>query len=142
MPLWLRASLIQALMALSAAGWATEPAQANYMLGCQGCHVPDGSGFPDKVPNMNGELAKFLHVPGGREFLIRVPGAAQSTLSDAELAAVTNWMLTSFDAQHLPADFVPYSAAEVTAIRAQGPLVLVPQVRANLMEQIDALGLN
>ena len=61
-------------------------ARINYMLNCQGCHTPDGSGAPGKVPSLKNFMGNFVQVEGGREFLIQVPGAAQSTLSDAELA--------------------------------------------------------
>ena len=35
---------------------------------------------------MAGFVARFLQVPGGREYLARVPGVATAALSDADLA--------------------------------------------------------
>ena len=59
---------------LSVTANGTDPAQADYMLNCQGCHLPDGQGFPARnVPPLNNHLGKFLHVDGGREFLVQVP---------------------------------------------------------------------
>ena len=55
----------------------------DYMLHCRGCHGPDGAGLPGAAPYFRGQLARFLSVPGGREYLVRVPGTAQSELSDA-----------------------------------------------------------
>mgnify|MGYP001765019447 CR=1 FL=1 len=127
-----------ALLLLLAAGscWATEPAQADYMLNCQGCHLPDGSGFPARqVPDLREQMGRFLSVPGGREFLVQVPGSAQSALNDADLARVLNWMLQRFSAAQLPADFQPYTAAEVGALRQQ-PLARVSEVRSELLERI------
>ena len=124
---------------LSVAANATDPAQADYMLNCQGCHLPDGRGFPARnVPPLNNHLGKFLHVDGGREFLVQVPGAAQSGLSDEQLAAVLNWMLISFSLNELPENFQPYQAGEVHRLR-QSPLVEVTQVRTKLLNAVTLL---
>lgn len=117
---------------------ATAPEQFDYMMNCQGCHLPDGAGFPaHNVPAVAGNLGNFLHVEGGREFLVQVPGSAQSDLDDERLAAVLNWILTTFSAEQLPADWQRYSASEVRALR-QTPLLEVAPVRAQLMALIDA----
>jgi cytochrome c553 len=118
---------------------ATDSAQADYMLNCQGCHLPDGQGFPARnVPSLSNHLGKFLQVDGGREFLVQVPGSAQSTLSDEQLAAVLNWMLISFSPNELPDNFQPYQVDEVHHLR-QSPLVEVTQVRQKLLNEITLL---
>ena len=76
------------LLCLSAHAEETSSPRINYILHCQGCHLADGAGTPDKVPALKNEVGRFLHVTGGREFLIQVPGTSQSPLSDAEVAAV------------------------------------------------------
>ena len=76
---------------------AGNPPEINYMLHCQGCHLPGGIGHPGIVPKMQGEIGAFLASAAGRAYLVQVPGAAQSSLDDAELAAVLNWMLPAFD---------------------------------------------
>ncbi len=53
----------------------------------------------------------------GRDYLARVPGAAQTPLSDSELAEVLNWVLREFNAQSLPESFVPLTASEVAQSR-------------------------
>ncbi len=111
----------------------------NYILQCQGCHLADGAGTPGKVPALKNEVGRFLQVPGGREFLIRVPGTSQSALSDAEVAGVLNWILENFSNEQLPADFVPYSTMEISRHR-QPPLANVSAVRASLMHEILKLG--
>jgi hypothetical protein len=108
----------------------------NYMLHCQGCHLPDGSGTPEKVPALRNTVGRFLHVAGGREYLIQVPGTAQSALTDAEVAAVLNWILENFSKEELPADFAPYSTVEVTRLRRQ-PLADVSAVRAGLVARMS-----
>jgi mono/diheme cytochrome c family protein len=127
-----------ALVLLLAAGpaWATEPAQADYMLNCQGCHLPDGRGFPQRqVPDLRQQMGRFLAVPGGREYLVQVPGSAQSALDDEGLARVLNWMLHNFSGAELPGGFLPYSAAEVGQLRQQ-PLTNPSSIRVQLLVQI------
>jgi mono/diheme cytochrome c family protein len=107
-----------------------------YALNCQGCHRADGAGTPGSVPPLAGSVARFLTVPGGREYLVQVPGVAQAPLDDATLAAVVNWMLERFDKAHLPPDFVPYGAEEIGRLRAK-PLTDVEGVRRRLLEAIE-----
>jgi mono/diheme cytochrome c family protein len=99
----------------------------NYMLHCQGCHLADGTATPGIIPPLVG-AAKFLSAEGGREYLVRVPGVALSTIPDAELAALVNWFLGQFSPDQVPDDFVPYTAEEVSEYRQQ-PLVDVDSVR-------------
>jgi mono/diheme cytochrome c family protein len=120
------------LLLLSASPvFAGSPA-VDYALNCQGCHLDDGSGTPGSVPRLAGTVGRFLAVPGGREFLVQVPGVATSALDDAALAAVLNWMLARFGPPHLPEKYAPYTAAEVGALR-QKPLTNVDRVRAELI---------
>jgi hypothetical protein len=108
-----------------------------YALNCQGCHRADGAGTPGTVPPLVDSVARFLAAPGGREYLVQVPGVAQAPLDDATLAAVMNWMLKRFDEAHLPADFVPYDAGEIGRLRGK-PLTDVETVRKRLLATIDA----
>jgi mono/diheme cytochrome c family protein len=129
------ATLIAGLtLALGGTSAATaETPQVLYMLQCQGCHLADGTGAPGSVPSLEG-LERFLAVPGGREYLVRVPGSAQSPLSDLELAAVLNWMLREFGPAEIAATFVPFSADEVAGVR-QPPLTDVESVRRDLLQR-------
>ncbi|AZC24716.1 MULTISPECIES: hypothetical protein [Pseudomonas] len=121
---------------LAATAQATGQEQLDYMLNCQGCHLPGGEGNPQRqVPGFPGQLGKFLQVPGGREYLVQVPGSALSGLSDQALAGVLNWMLARFSAAQLPDDFKPYTEAEVQAWRRTVPAD-VEQVRNRLLQRI------
>jgi len=111
--------------------------EVEFALNCQGCHRADGSGTPDTVPALADSVARFLAVPGGREYVVQVPGVAQAPLDDAALAAVVNWMLERYDRAHVPKDFAPYSADEVGRLR-RTPLVDVDAVRVRLMRSIEA----
>ncbi len=110
----------------------------NWTLNCQGCHRPDGTGSPGTAPSLAGTVARFLAAPGGREYLGRVPGVATSGLPNAELAELMNWMLWRFDPQHLPADFRPFTAEEVGALRARPLRLEAAAMRAELLQQAGA----
>jgi cytochrome c553 len=110
----------------------------HWTLNCQGCHRPDGTGSDQTAPSLAGTVARFLSVSGGREYLSRVPGVAASALSDADLAEVMNWMLWRFDKEHLPADFQPYTAAEIGQLRSRPLRLEASQIRADLLKRADA----
>ncbi|MEQ8692537.1 MAG: hypothetical protein RIC89_17105 [Pseudomonadales bacterium] len=111
-------------------------ARLNYMLNCQGCHGANGSGTHDgAVPTMQNFVGRFLTVPGGRSFLVRVPGSANAALDDAQLAELMNWLLVELSAAQLPAQYVPYTALEVARYRAD-PLADVAAERAALITQM------
>ena len=103
----------------------------DYVLHCQGCHQAGGTGLAGAVPQLKDSVARVASLPGGREYLARVPGVAQSQLDDGAVAALLNWLLAYFDAAHLPADFRPFTAQEVGPLRRH-PLVNASQVRAAL----------
>jgi len=108
----------------------------DYLLNCMGCHLQDGGGTEGKVPALKGQVSKFLHIEGGRAFLVQVPGSSQSRLTDSETAGVLNYILTTFDAAHLPEDFKPYTEAEIARLR---PHIIkdVTSVRRALIEGTD-----
>lgn len=91
--------------------------RADFLLHCGGCHLPDGSGAPPEVPTLRGELGWIAMSRDGRDYLVRVPGASQSPLSDEDLAAVVNWILFEFNADTIGDDFRPLSAREVNRAR-------------------------
>ena len=107
-----------------------------WMLNCQGCHRADGGATGDAVPALSGTVSKFLWVPGGREYLIRVPGVAMAPLDDASIAELTNWMLHEFDEENIPTDFEHYSASEVGTLRKKPYNAEASTIRAGLMEMI------
>ncbi|MFN2426432.1 MAG: cytochrome c [Candidatus Binatia bacterium] len=104
----------------------------DYVLHCQGCHQAGGVGLAGAVPQLRDSVAALAVLPGGREYLTRVPGVAQSQLDDQSVASLLNWLLAYFDPAHLPADFAPFTAAEIAASRGR-PLVNASQVRASVV---------
>lgn len=128
------ATLIAALAVAGSAG-AESPA-VNYLLQCQGCHRADGGETPGSVPALAGSVAKFLRVPGGREYLIRVPGSAQSPLSDAALAEVLNWIVRRFGPDAAVAGTAPFDEDEVARLR-RSPLTDVDATRRALLARLE-----
>jgi mono/diheme cytochrome c family protein len=123
-------------LALAAAPAAAGGPALHYQLHCQGCHLPDGSGSPGAVPSLAG-VGRFLSASRGREYLIRVPGSAQSPLSDAELAALLDWMVARFDPATAAAGFERFGADEVARWR-RPPLSEVEGLRAELLRELSA----
>jgi hypothetical protein len=115
----------------------------NYQLQCAGCHLGNGMGSAaNDTPRMTGFVGNFLKVPGGREFLVRVPGMSQSALNNAQLADLLNWLMREdgMAGKSRPADYQPYSADEVAALRAKTMLNL-PGTRAELIDKMRAQGI-
>lgn len=131
----MRAALAAVLLAMVAPAAHAWDAATNYALHCQGCHLESGAETPGKVPALAGSVAHFLRAPGGREFLVRVPGVANAPLSDADLARLLDWVLRRFDGDAIPASFAPYTAEEVGRLR-RDPLVDVAKTRRALLEAV------
>lgn len=112
-----------------------------YTLNCWGCHKPHAEGIPGTVPRLADSMGDFLHVPGGRAYLVQVPGVATAAMSDAEIAQVLNWLLFTFNKAELPTDFKPYTAAEVARYRAHR-LIRVVETRDALVKQLKAKGID
>lgn len=127
----LRSKIVVAALLYSGVVGAYEP-HVNYMLHCMGCHTPDGSGEPGRVPSVRDTLTPLASKPAGRRFLIQVPGSAQSKLSDGELAEVLNWMVANLSAVPASRPVAKFTAAEVAAYR-HTPLVAVKEVRRRLI---------
>lgn len=109
----------------------------NYQMLCQGCHVGDGRGGKD-VPDFRGKVGFFLLTPEGREYLIKVPGSANSALDSKQLAELMNWMLPIMGKDSMPDNFIPYTEQEVATLR-QEPLMEVVEHRAKLLKDISAV---
>jgi hypothetical protein len=127
-----------ALAASAAPARAGSPSEL-YTLNCWGCHRPHAEGIPGSVPRLSHSMAYFLYVPGGRAFLVRVPGVANSSLNDKQTAEVLNWLLVTFNRAEMPKNFKPYTGAEVGRLRAH-PLLDIKQTRMKLANELEAKG--
>ena len=133
-PARLAAGLIAAAFgALAVAG----PAQ-DYTLFCMGCHGADAQGVPGKVPPLAGAVSLYMRTAEGRNYVLRVPGAANSALPDAQLAAVLNWLAERYGASGQPPP-VPFTTEEVARTRHL-PLADVKATRREVVRALAASG--
>jgi hypothetical protein len=116
--------------------FAYEP-QVNFALHCMGCHTPDGSGVEGRVPSMRDTLVPLSTIPDGRRYLVQVPGSSQSTLSDAELAELLNWMIRNLSDVLPPPSLSVFTTQEVGAYRTQ----TLSQVRATRERLLQSAGI-
>jgi mono/diheme cytochrome c family protein len=110
--------------------------RVNFQLQCMGCHHADGAGEEGRVPSVRRTLVPFSGLAEGRDFVMRVPGVAQAPLSDADIAALLNWMVRNLSDVPVPATFVDYTADEVGRARHR-PLAAVRDTRATLLGRIS-----
>ena len=109
------------------------------MLYCMGCHGAQAEGVPGKIPPLAHSLGMFMRTPAGRNYVLRVPGAANSVLSDTQLTAVLNWLAHEFNAGELKGEVPMFSVAEVTAVR-RSPLVSVLAARREVVRDLATTG--
>lgn len=93
--------------------------RSDYLMHCAGCHLADARGVPPYVPSLSGPLGRLVASAEGRDYLARVPGAAQAPLSDDELAAVFNWLLLEYNRDTLPPGFELLRGAEIAKSRTR-----------------------
>lgn len=134
-PLVFLFSLVVCVGAANGSEINRERAHFNYQMFCQGCHAPGGASIDTSVPRMKDHVGMFISSQEGREFLVRVPGSATSSLNDEELAEVLNWIVLEFSGESLNTTFEYYTATEVGALR-QAPLNEVVNYRAQLLADI------
>jgi cytochrome c553 len=117
-------------------GTAAASPEQDYLLYCMGCHGATAQGVPGRIPPLAGALARFMRTSSGRNYVLRVPGAANSVLSDAQLAAVLNWLAERYRIADDPRP-EPFTVEEVAAVR-HTPL---PDVQARRQEVVRDLAL-
>jgi cytochrome c553 len=113
----------------------------DYVLYCMGCHGAEAQGVAGKVPPLAGSVALLMRSPEGRDYVLRVPGAANSALSDEQLAAVLNWLAQRYPPPGSTAPAAaPFTAAEVGGLR-HTPLANVKESRREVIRALAASGL-
>lgn len=108
-------------------------AQQSYFIHCMGCHGEDGTGLEGKVPDLRKDLARLASMPGGRAYILRVPGVTQTSLDPVRTAEVLNYTVREFGGGDVARRIAPFTAAEVAAARAT-PLLEISATRAGVME--------
>ncbi len=126
----------------SGIAYATDFGRQSYLLNCAGCHGPDGTGSDaNEVPTLHRIPGQFVKVPRGRAFLSQVPGIVYSSLTNAEVAEILNWILIHYSSDVLSADFKPYTVSEVARYRGVHP-VSIPKIRAQVLSDLAAQGIS
>jgi mono/diheme cytochrome c family protein len=138
--------LVAAALFVAPACFAAEPAPAVpggtqsagaalFASRCSVCHGPQAAGIPGYFPSLHEQVVAFAKIPQGRDYLVMVVttgllgnlkvggvtynGAmpAQSGLSEAEVAAVLNYLASNLGMND--SGVAALSAADVTAARAR-----------------------
>jgi mono/diheme cytochrome c family protein len=128
---------LAAALGVSAVALAS-PAQ-DYALHCMGCHGATAAGVPGKVPPLAATLVQFMRSPAGRSYVLRVPGASNSVLTDVQLAEVLNWIAGQFGGDQVTALPAPFTAQEVAAHR-HTPMAGVLATRREVVRELVASG--
>ncbi len=124
-----------------ASGRADASPHQDYVLYCMGCHGAQAEGVPGKVPPLARALGRYMRSPAGRDYVLRVPGAANSVLSDEQLAGVLNWLARTFDGDELLQSGAPmFTTEEVTHAR-HSPLPSVLATRREVVRALELTGL-
>lgn len=126
---------------------------------CMVCHQPDAKGVPGIYPPLADTVGTYVKLKAGRIYLAHVPSFGLtgkvdshgesfnnnmpplSNLSDDDIAAVINYVLTKFNQSRLPAGFKPLTAEEVHGYRAKSMSEdEVHSERAALLEALKKAG--
>ena len=130
--------------------------ESSFNTRCATCHQQNAQGLPGMYPPLADSIGNALRLKHGRQYLIEVVlnGMAGSievngttyaglmpefaSLSDDEIAATLNHVLSKFNASELPKDFRPINAAEVHLARARKiPAAKMPDERKLVMEELQ-----
>jgi hypothetical protein len=117
---------------------AAEPSAEGYQR-CSACHLAAGEGIPGAFPPLKNRVAKIASTAQGRAYLVSVVNVglmgsitvdgtpymgvmpAQGALYDAQgISEVLNYSVQVIDESNVAEDWVPYTAAEVESLLAEG----------------------
>jgi cytochrome c553 len=90
---------------------------SDYLLNCGGCHGENGASNSRLVPNLRDQVGYYLNSATGREYLVRLPNVAFSTMTDQELADVLNFAVFGLGGSSVPARATPFTPTEVARLR-------------------------
>ncbi|MFC3293617.1 cytochrome c family protein [Modicisalibacter luteus] len=98
-----------------------------YQMSCRGCHGNSANVNVGTIPALN-QAHRYLGVKGGRPYLIRAPGVANSPLTDRQTAAVLNWVLKHKTPVN---NFIPFTTEEVAKHRQASNNALAERAKLN-----------
>jgi mono/diheme cytochrome c family protein len=112
-----RFALAAALALAAASAWA-QP-QTLYLENCSACHKPNGAGVKGAFPALVGDAAVNGDAAGAAGVVLNGRGGMptfKADLTDAQIADILTYVRSAWGNKARP-----ITAAEVAAIRAQGP---------------------
>jgi mono/diheme cytochrome c family protein len=111
--------------------------QSNYLLNCGGCHGENGVSNSRLVPELKDQVGYYLNTAAGREYLVRLPNVAFSTMTDQELSDVLNFTILTLGGASVPAHAAPFTAGEIARLRKR-PLneVSLIDYRRHLVDEL------
>jgi mono/diheme cytochrome c family protein len=133
---WLSASLLAGALAIYA-GSAHADGKGVFIANCAACHQADGKGVAGVYPPLASSVGRYVALKDGRVYLIDVVSFGMSgklnvggdtiegdmppwpQLSDKDVAAVLDYVLTGMNAGSLPKGFKPITATEVKTERSK-----------------------
>lgn len=120
---------------------AQEVGRSNFILRCAGCHGMEGAGSEaGGIPDFRGYVGAFAHSEDGRRYVMHVPGVVGASLSDRQIAEVMNYVMTTWGGVSLPAEYLPFTEAEVAALRGE-PVGDVVAYRRKVAEELLGQGI-
>ncbi|MCM5557218.1 cytochrome c [Pleomorphomonas sp. JP5] len=115
--------------------------RTNFILRCVGCHGMDGAGSEKGgIPDFRNYVGAFSRDEAGRTYVMHVPGVVNASLTNAEIAEVMNYVMTTFGGPSLPDDYRPLDEAEVDRLRAV-PVEDIVALRRDLSASLAKQGI-
>jgi hypothetical protein len=136
------ATAVCAALLTSVAVSADHSASSNFIQYCSGCHGQDGrgGGATSGIPDLRNFVGAFAGDEGGRTYVLHVPGVVNTSLDDAEIAAVINYVMKTWGGTSLFPDFVPFTTREVIRRRARSVQDVVA-LRREIVQRLNADGI-
>jgi len=109
---------------------------------CSGCHGlgGDGGSVTSGIPRFQDSVGAFADDDEGRTYVLHVPGVANTSLDDEEIAAVLNYVMTRWGGKSLPDNYRAFTREEV-ARRRQYAISDVVALRRKVVARLRSRGI-
>jgi cytochrome c553 len=111
--------------------------RANYLERCGGCHGVDGASFARNVPDLKGKAGYFLCNGAGRDYVARLPNVVFAEISDADMAAMLNYVIFDLGAASAPRGARAFTPRELG--RARRNALAIPDLEAYRARVVDQM---
>jgi hypothetical protein len=109
---------------------------------CSGCHGlnGDGGGATSGIPKFRDFVGAFAGDELGRTYVLHVPGIANTSLDADTIAAVVNYVMTTWGGVSLPKKFRAFTKMEVET-RRRYPVSDIVALRREVVVRLHAKGI-